>query len=176
MAGYMTDKTNMTLDGVKGTETDAFDYIGAVGKTDTKATLKMTMVKDITFTEPAAGSSHVYGTPEDNSSGSGDGFGNVTDNSTFKIKAPSGWRFVRAEWASSILPFFDTASTTITVGGKDFKAAFTGKMPSNVTLEKSGGGGGGGDKKGFLPGAGPLAALAALAVPVVLLARARRRT
>ena len=176
IAKYMTTSTNMTLDGAKGTEADAFDYVGAVGKTDSKATLRMTVVTDITFPEPAAASSHVYMTPQDSSSSSGDGFGNVTDNSSFKITAQSGWRFVEAEWPSSITPFFDTGRSTIDVHGKDFKAAFAGTFPANITLEKSGGGGGGGDKKGFLPGAGPLAALAALAVPVVLLARARRRT
>jgi len=177
MTQYMTSQTNMTLDGAKGTETDTFDYIGAVGKTDTKATLKMTVVTDITFPEPASASSHVYRSPQSNASSSGDGFGNVTDNSSFKMTAPDNWRFVKTEWPSSMQSFFNTAGSTITVSGKDFKAAFAGKMPANITLEKSsgGGGGGGGKDKGFLPGAGPLAALAALAIPVVLLARARRR-
>jgi len=175
LSKYMTSKANMTLDGAKGTETDTFDYIGAVGKTSSKATIKMTMVKDITFPEPAAASSHVYRTPQDNSSSSGDGFGNVTDNSSFKITAPTGWRFVKSEWPGSLAPYFNSASTKVEVQGRDFKAAFAGDMNANVTLEKTGGGGGGGKDKGFLPGAGPLAALAALAVPVALLARARRR-
>ena len=175
MSKYMTSKTNMTLDGAKSTETDTYDYIGAVGKTNTKATLKMTMVTDITFPEPAAANSHVYKTPQEDGSSSGDGFGNVTDNSSFEITAPSGWRFVKSEWPSSIRPFFNTAATKVEIQGKDFKTAFAGEMPANITLEKSSSGGGGGKDKGFLPGAGPLAALAALAVPVALLARARRR-
>jgi hypothetical protein len=165
--------SNMTLDGVKpNASTFNIDYTNSVGSVNATTKVTMVMITDLTYPDVPSAGKHTYATPSSNQSSNGSGFGNVTTDSSYVMKAPSGWRFVKSEWPTAYQSFFDSSGRTVTISGKDFKTAFAVKGPNSYSIESTGGGGGGKKKT---PGMGAPLALMALAGLAAAMVLGRRR-
>jgi hypothetical protein len=162
---------NMTLDGSNATGvTYDVDYVGVVGPADSTSEVKVVMSITVVFPDVDSAKEHTYRFGSgDGSLVPGDMLDDVTDDSVYRIVAPSGWRFDKAEWPAALRPYFSTDGSRLEIEGKDFGTAFGGTSTnvSMFTLSKK--------PEDKSPGMGLVLVTAALAVAVAMLATTRRR-